>query len=60
MYVTRQMRRERKNSAFPLTKALLDRIIINFVESGLITATLALADLIVFLVLPTTTVRVTL
>ncbi|KAH7867987.1 uncharacterized protein C8R40DRAFT_886910 [Lentinula edodes] len=54
------MRRERKNSAFPLTKALLDRIIINFVESGLITATLALADLIVFLVLPTTTVRVTL
>ncbi|KAJ3805833.1 hypothetical protein F5876DRAFT_81348 [Lentinula aff. lateritia] len=54
------MRRERKNSAFPLTKALLDRIIINFVESGLITATLALADLIVFLVLPATTVRVTL
>ncbi|KAJ3865595.1 hypothetical protein EV359DRAFT_80330 [Lentinula novae-zelandiae] len=53
------MRRERKNSAFPLTKALLDRIIINFVESGLITATLALADLIVFLVLPTTTMPVT-
>ncbi|KAJ3772163.1 hypothetical protein FB446DRAFT_737461 [Lentinula raphanica] len=54
------MRRERKKTAFPQTKAILDKIIINFVESGLITATLALADLIVFLVLPTTTVRVTL
>ncbi|KAJ3740664.1 hypothetical protein DFH05DRAFT_1529273 [Lentinula detonsa] len=54
------MRRERKKTAFPQTKAVLDKIIINFVESGLITATLALADLIVFLVLPTTTVRVTL
>ncbi|KAJ3754789.1 hypothetical protein EV360DRAFT_73419 [Lentinula raphanica] len=54
------MRWERKKTAFPQTKAVLDKIIINFVESGLITATLALADLIVFLVLPTTTVRVTL
>ncbi|KAJ4477530.1 hypothetical protein J3R30DRAFT_229222 [Lentinula aciculospora] len=54
------MRRERKNSAFPQTKIILDKIIINFVESGLITATLALADLIVFIILPSTTVRVTL
>ncbi|KAJ3861590.1 hypothetical protein EV359DRAFT_66356 [Lentinula novae-zelandiae] len=53
------LQQQKRKSPFITTQHLLDKVIVNVVESGLITATLALLDLILFKTLPTTTAHVT-
>ncbi|KIK55342.1 hypothetical protein GYMLUDRAFT_47904 [Collybiopsis luxurians FD-317 M1] len=54
------LQRMKKTSPFPGTQKVLDKLIINIIESGLITATAALAYLILYRIIPQISAHVTL